>query len=204
MGMHRWHQLSCALWGHQVDNHRLTAGAADRHCRCGRRYLDRSGGVTRVRHTLSCFLGHHEYVPLGDRDAAREYVCVQCGHPLVFHEGLDPYRGERRFLKKVRYLCGLFGHRVAAVAARDGFVEYACHCGHTFLKEERDARTIRHPLICVAFGHWVRYVTTRERFDEFVCIHCGHPFCFAVGTAREKNAGHPSIDAIQEGKIALQ
>jgi hypothetical protein len=30
-------------------------------------------------------------------------------------------------------MCGLLGHRVQQVAVRDGFVEYACHCGHSFL-----------------------------------------------------------------------
>src|SRR5262249_41966879 len=108
-------------------------GSPDRSCRCGTPYLSRTGSITRVRHTLSCFLGHHQYEPLADRDGSREYVCVQCGHPLVFRDGHDPYRERTQFKKKVRYLCGLFGHRVAPVTIRDGFAEYACHCGHTFL-----------------------------------------------------------------------
>ena len=185
--MKLWRQLSCALWGHHVDNHVMAAGAARRACRCGHPYLGRAGQTTRVRHTLSCFLGHHRYEPLVDRDGSREYVCVQCGHPLVFRDHQDPYRQERRFEKKVRYLCGLFGHRVEAVAARDGFVEYACHCGHTFLKGATDATTIRHPMVCVFFGHYVRYVTSRGGFDEFLCVNCGHPFCFAQGQRQTAN-----------------
>ncbi len=39
------------------------------------------------------------------------------------------------FKKKVRYLCGLFGHRVRHVTTRDGYEEFACFCGHSFLKE---------------------------------------------------------------------
>ena len=67
-------------------------------------------------------------------------MCVRCGHPLLFHEDVDPYTTRLTFQKKVRYLCGLFGHRVDTVATRDGFVEYACHCGHTFLRAEWVAR----------------------------------------------------------------
>jgi hypothetical protein len=181
---------SCAIWGHQVDNHFLATHEAERQCRCGSRYLARDGSLTRVRHTLSCFLGSHTYTPLTDRDGCREYVCVQCGHPLVFRDGADPYRQADVFNKKVRYLCGLFGHRVVAIATRGGWSEYACHCGHTFLKadlERSDSKgqkgtTIRHPMVCVLLGHFVRYLTSRAGYDEFLCVNCGHPFCFARGT----------------------
>jgi hypothetical protein len=56
----RW---SCAVWGHHVDN-RVFGSATDRGrvCRCGSPYLARDGSATHVRHTLSCFLGHHTYV----------------------------------------------------------------------------------------------------------------------------------------------
>jgi hypothetical protein len=180
---------SCAIWGHHVDNHILATHEADRHCRCGSPYLAPDGSLTRVRHTLSCFLGHHTYIPLTDRDRCREYVCVQCGHPLVFRDGEDPYRQTAGFRKKVRYLCGLFGHRVTAIATRDGCVEYACRCGHTFLKAAQESTTIRHPMVCVFLGHFVRYLTSRggvrgAGYDEFVCVNCGHPFCFARGRAR--------------------
>ena len=179
-------QWSCALWGHHVDNRTLAEGGTRRSCRCGAGYLDRAGGITRVRHTLSCFLGRHRYQPLSDRHGTREYVCVQCGHPLVFRDHHDPYRGQARFEKKVRYLCGLFGHRVEAVTRRDGLVEYACHCGHTFMKPEGNATTIRHPMACVVLGHYVRFVTTRGGLDEFLCITCGHPFCFARGQEEQR------------------
>ena len=172
--------LSCALWGHHVDNRVLGSHHGPTRCRCGARYLSRDGSLTRVRHTLSCFVGTHSYTRLGDRDECREYVCVQCGHPLVYRSEHDPYHASSGFRKKVRYLCGLFGHNVSVVATRDGFVEYACHCGHTFLKGATDARTIRHPLVCVALGHYVRYVTARGGYHEFMCVNCGHPFCFAA------------------------
>jgi hypothetical protein len=120
---------SCRLWGHHVDNRVFSIEPESRQCRCGANYLRRDGSLTRVRHTLSCFLGKHTYAPLADRDGCREYVCVQCGHPLVFIDGADPYRRLPGFRKKVRYLCGLFGHRAVEVARRDGAIEYACHCG---------------------------------------------------------------------------
>ena len=176
-------RLSCALWGHHVDNHVFRRSLdRDRLCRCSERYLSTDGSHTRVRHTLSCFLGHHTYVRLANRDTHHEYVCVQCGHPLVFRAEADPYATAGEFKKKVRYLCGLFGHRVHRVASRNGFVEYACHCGHSFLKEEQGAEPapdiIRHPLLCVVAGHFVRYVTSRAGYSEYVCRNCGHPFCF--------------------------
>ena len=105
-------QLSCTIWGHHVDNHAFRSGPADRQCRCGEKYLKADGSHTRVRHTLSCFLGHHSYIRMADRDGHHEYVCVQCGHPLVFAAVDDPYASREQFRKKVRYLCGLFGHRV--------------------------------------------------------------------------------------------
>jgi DNA-directed RNA polymerase subunit RPC12/RpoP len=161
-------RLWCAVWGHEVDNHRFARqGAGHRRCRCGVTYLDRDGAHTHVRHTLSCFLGHHTYRKLIDRDGHTEYVCVQCGHPLLFEAGRDRYRRSTVFTKKVRYLCGLFMPR------------FACHCGHTFLKPQRDTSHITHPLICVFSGHRVRYLTSRGGYAEYVCRNCGHPFCFA-------------------------
>ena len=177
----RWlTRLSCAVWGHHVDNHAFRAArGAVRRCRCGHAYLATDGSTTRVRHTLSCFLGHHTYVRMADRDRHHEYACVQCGHPLVFAADLDPYASADVFEKKVRYLCGLFGHRVHKVTAREGFVEHACHCGHSFLKDDQPRRIIRHPMICVLSGHYVRYVASRSGYSEYICRNCGHPFCFA-------------------------
>jgi len=171
---------SCRVWGHHVDNHTFRRRhGQERSCRCGETYLRTDGSCTRVRHTLSCFLGHHTYVRMADRDRHHEYVCVQCGHPLVFAADRDPYAADRQFKKKVRYLCGLFGHRVHRVTARDGLVEHACHCGHSFLKNEREMDVIRHPMVCVVAGHFVRYVASRAGYSEYVCRNCGHPFCFA-------------------------
>ena len=176
----------CALWGHQVDNRRFGTSEPkpSRHCACGSAYLVEDGSFTHVRHTLTCFFGHHTYTKLIDRADHREYVCVQCGHPLVFERHRDPYANSAIFNKKVRYLCGIFGHHVHVVGDRDGFREFACHCGHTFLKPLHHAQLhITHPPICVASGHRIRFVARRGGYAEFVCRDCGHPFCFANSTA---------------------
>jgi len=173
-------KVSCGVWGHVVHNEVFReARGTTRRCRCGVDYLGEDGTSTHVRHTLSCFLRHHTYVRLADRDGVHEYVCVRCGHPLVYPANADPFADRERFGKKVRYLCGLFGHRVRALATRNGFTEYACHCGHSFLKAEGDARLIRHPLICFFTAHRIRFVERRQGFAEYVCTDCGHPFCFA-------------------------
>jgi hypothetical protein len=173
-------RMSCALWGHHVDNRLFRERVGQLPvCRCGALYLRTDRSYTRVRHTLSCFLGHHTYVRIACRHGHHEYACVQCGHPLLFEAASDPYVAREGFRKKVRYLCGLFGHRVHLVTTRDGFTEYACHCGHTFLKADRALDIVRHPLVCVTGGHHVRYVTSRAGYGEFVCRDCGHPFCFA-------------------------
>lgn len=182
----RWlSTVSCALWGHHVDNRVFQeAATAGRRCRCGHAYLAEDGSLTRVRHTLSCFLGHHTYKRLTDRDNHHEYVCIRCGHPLLFEAARDPYAGAALFAKKVRYVCGLFGHRVHRVTARNGFAEYACHCGHTFLKVDDGLEKVTHPMVCVIGGHVIRYVTRRAQFAEYVCRDCGHPFCFAESPTR--------------------
>ena len=195
-------QLSCLVWGHHVDNHVFKqAGGPHRRCRCGAHYLAEDRSLTHVRHTLSCFLGTHEYEKLADRHGCHEYVCVQCGHPLLFDAEHDPYAGAPAFKKKIRYLCGLFGHRVRHVATRDGFEEFACFCGHSFLKSVEEAppsntSKIRHPAICVVSGHRICYVTRRGGFAEYVCRDCGHPFCFAYDASHEgggarRPRGHP-------------
>ena len=177
---HAANRLSCQVWGHVVHNDVFRrATGRTRTCRCGTRYLDEDGSRTHVRHTLSCFLRHHTYVRLSDRDGVHEYVCVRCGHPLVYAADADPFADRDCFGKKVRYLCGLFGHRVKAVATRNGFTEYSCHCGHSFLKADAGADVIRHPLICFFFAHRIRFLARRGGFAEYVCTDCGHPFCFA-------------------------
>ena len=103
-------------------------------------------------------------------------AAILCSLP----KGTIPTRHPLFFNKKVRYLCGLFGHRVHHVTDRNGFSEYACHCGHTFLKAQGHMSHITHPLICVASGHRIRYVESRGGWAEYVCRDCGHPFCFAA------------------------
>ena len=172
-------KLTCRLIGHHVDNHVFRSAAKqDRVCGCGSIYLRQDGSLTHVRHTLSCFLGSHAYEPLAWRDGHHEYVCTQCGHTLLFQADGDPYSGNTAFRKKVRYLCGLFGHQVREVTTRDGFTEYACFCGHSFLKPSGIAGKIRHPAVCVLSGHAIRFLTTRDGYAEYVCVDCGHPFCF--------------------------
>ena len=94
-----------------------------------------------------------------------------------------PTRAGSASVKKVRYLCGLLGHRVHRVTTRHGYAEHACGCGHTFLKPETPLDRITHPLACVLFGHFVRVVARRAGHVEFVCRTCGHPFCFAQSRA---------------------
>jgi DNA-directed RNA polymerase subunit RPC12/RpoP len=172
-------RLGCAVWGHAVDNRvfRRAAGSA-RRCRCGAAYLSEDGTATRVRHTLSCFFRHHSYVRVAGREGHHEYVCVRCGHPLLFAEDDRRFGRRHAFTKKVRYLCGLFGHRVHAVVSRQGYIEYACHCGHTFLMVHGSRGRIRHPLICFFTAHRIRFLARRDGYAEYVCGDCGHPFCF--------------------------
>jgi DNA-directed RNA polymerase subunit RPC12/RpoP len=132
---------------------------------------------------------HHTYVRLADRDGVHEYVCVRCGHPLLFAAGADPFAERERFNKKVRYLCGLFGHRVKRIVERNGLVEFTCHCGHSFLKNEARMRKIRHPLVCFFTAHRVRYLTRRSGYAEYVCDDCGHPFCFADSKLKGSDPG---------------
>ena len=178
-------KLTCRLIGHHVDNH-VFRSAANQHrvCRCGSSYLREDGSLTHVRHTLSCFLGSHAYEPLARRDGHHEYVCTQCGHTLLFQADDDPYSDDTAFRKKVRYLCGLFGHQVREVTTRDGFTEYACFCGHSFLKDSHITGKVRHPAVCVLSGHSIRFLRTRDGYAEYVCVDCGHPFCFALPEAR--------------------
>lgn len=192
-------RLSCALWGHVVDNAVFRRETGARRCRCGADYLAEDAASTHVRHTLSCFLRHHTYVRLADRDGVHEYVCVRCGHPLVFPAHSDRFADKEQFAKKVRYACGVVGHRVWAVAERNGFIEYACFCGHSFLKDAVGARKIRHPLVCFFFAHRIAFVTNREGYAEYVCTDCGHPFCFVIPAEARRDlvvgaAPAPTID----------
>lgn len=179
-------RMFCWAWGHAVDNrvyrHRTRACT-----RCARECLGDDTRVVRVGHTLSCFLRHHTYERVGVRDGHAEYACVRCGHPLLFALGADPYDTSARFDKRVRYLCGLFGHHVHVVASRNGGTEYACHCGHTFVQHRDGESVIRHPLVCFFLGHWIRFLDARHGYSEYACRNCGHPFLFA-GRERQVSA----------------
>jgi predicted RNA-binding Zn-ribbon protein involved in translation (DUF1610 family) len=172
--------VTCALFGHRVDNREFARAAGpERRCGCGEEYLPQDGAHTRVRHTLSCFLREHTYVRSGTRHGHHEYMCVQCGHPLLFRVDRDPYAGVDQFGKKVRYLCNLFGHDVHTVCQRHGFTEYACDCGHTFLRPQAGLARATHPPVCTVAGHFVRFIERRDGYEEFRCRNCGHTFGFA-------------------------
>lgn len=171
----------CALVGHDVDNRVFArTGGAARTCPCGEPILREDGSETHVAHTLSCFFLGHVYSTACDRDGHRESVCERCGHPLVVRQG-SRYAARARFRKPVRYLCGIFGHRVHEVTTRDGHVEHACECGHSFLGAEPAGSLVRHRMRCVLSGHRVRFVGRRAGYSEFRCRDCGHPFCHPWG-----------------------
>jgi hypothetical protein len=171
-------RLCCLVFGHDIDNRRFREHG--RAClRCGETILPEDGSRTHVGHTLSCFLRHHTYISGGTRDGHHEYVCVQCGHPLLYPVESDPFRTRHGFTKRVRYLCGLFGHHVHTVTRREGRTEYACHCGHSFLGPRVDRARVTHPIACVLVGHFVRFVERRYGESEFLCETCGHTFFFA-------------------------
>jgi DNA-directed RNA polymerase subunit RPC12/RpoP len=117
---------------------------------------------------------------VGTRDGHNEYMCQQCGHPLLFEIDRDPYAPDGLFGKRVRYLCNLFGHRSHVVVERSGLTEYACGCGHTFLREARGLSRVTHPPICTVLGHFVRFVERRSGYSEHACLNCGHTFGFAT------------------------
>ena len=177
-------RLSCFLFGHRADNRELEVCTDPPTCHCGAAYLHTDGRYTRVAHTLVCFFGGHHYCFAGARDEHREYICIRCGHPLLLELRWDQTPRAGVFRKAVNYPCGLFGHRVHQVTERDAFTEYACFCGHSFLRRESGKRKIRHPLICVLLGHFIRFVGHRFGFAEFVCRNCGHPFSLACPPAR--------------------
>ena len=170
----------CTLLGHKVDHTRIARKACTPCVRCGAAILDQGPGTSRLAHTLSCFFGRHHYVVCGKRGQHNEYVCERCGHPLLFELGSDPYSSRNEFKKKVSYVCGLLGHRVHVVKKGPEATEYACRCGHSFLKAQSDLKEIRHPLRCVVLGHYVRVNNIRDLWAEYVCLRCGHPFCFKL------------------------
>ena len=168
--------VTCSLFGHRAG----TTGS----CRCGTPILPKDGERTRIRHVLSCFFLGHNYERMATRNEHHEYACRHCGHPLLFPVATDPYATREAFAKKVRYLCNLFGHRVHTVTRRAGATEYACHCGHSFLRDAEGLARVTHPLVCVVAGHFVRFVEDRNGYAEHVCTNCGHTFCFAAADTR--------------------
>src|SRR6185503_20751917 len=172
----------CTLLGHKVHHTTIANDSATRCARCGVAILDRGHGVSRVAHTLSCFFGWHHYVAVARRAAHNEYVCERCGHPLLFELARDPYSSHAKFKKKVNYLCGLLGHRVHVVETGSKTTEYACRCGHSFVKTEKALTLIRHPLTCVVLGHVITFNQTRSDWVEYVCLRCGHPFSFKLAS----------------------
>jgi hypothetical protein len=189
-------RISCLLLGHQINYqtacprgpvdiigdgrsgiNTLTVtqpSGALRICSCRKSIVPEA--ITRIRHVLGCFLAGHDYVFVGSRHRHQEYRCVDCGHPLLFREEANPYGVEQPFRKKVRYLCNLFGHKVHHVNERQSVHEYACDCGHTFLKAMGNIKKITHPLICLFAGHFVKQICRRNDLSELLCGHCGHTF----------------------------
>jgi predicted RNA-binding Zn-ribbon protein involved in translation (DUF1610 family) len=172
--------VRCTLLGHKVYHTRIASEACTACTRCGAAILDRGHRGSRIAHTLSCFLGTHHYVPIATRAAHHEYICEKCGHSLLFESARDPYEGSIRFKKRVNYACGLFGHHVHVVATGLKATEYACQCGHSFVKTQAALTMIRHPLACVLLGHLVTANQIRGHWAEYTCRRCGHPFYFKL------------------------
>lgn len=172
----------CMLLGHKVHHTRIDEASHTRCVRCEAAILGRDESVSRVAHTLTCFFGWHHYVGVAQRAGHNEYVCERCGHPLLYAADRDPYASNSKFRKKVNYGCGLFGHRVHVVRTESGTTEYACRCGHSFVKKQDALTVIRHPLTCVMLGHLVSINVIRGQWAEYLCLRCGHPFCFRLAT----------------------
>lgn len=132
----------------------------------------------RLGHVLTCFFGGHHYRKLTVRDGYNEYICDNCGHPLMFSEENDIFSEKNQFTKKVRYQCNITKHLVQKVVERNGFSEYACFCGHTFLKDQPNLTEISHPAICAWIGHITEHVCDRSGISEYVCRNCGHTFYY--------------------------
>ena len=177
--------IACTLLGHKVDHTRIAHDTITPCARCGAAILDRGSRVSRVAHTLSCFFGWHHYIAVGTRAAHNEYVCERCGHPLLFESSHDPYSNSGKFRKKVDYVCGLLGHRVHVVTTGPNTTEYACRCGHPFIKNAERSQSDSSPADLCLGWNFVTVNQTRGEWTEFVCLRCGHPFCFKLATHLE-------------------
>lgn len=170
--------VRCRLLGHKVHYTRIDRSAFTPCARCGVAILDEGPNISRVAHTLSCFFGWHHYVLIDKRSGHNEYACEKCGHPLLLALSSDTSSKVKRFKKRVNYACGLFGHRVHTVKTESTSTEYACRCGHSFVKTQTELTVIRHPLRCVLLGHSLTVNAVRGEWTQYVCFHCGHPFLF--------------------------
>ena len=176
-------RLTCRVFGHRFAGHsRTEAHGRKNQCSCGEPLIRADGSAAHVRHNLACFLGGHSYKKIGERAGHCEYVCGDCGHPLMFERKTSSYAYQERFRKFVRHRCAWFGHTVHEVTERRGLTEYACHCGHSFLLQAKGLTIVRHPLLCVMTGHRITLLARRDELSEFRCRDCGHPFCLADGT----------------------
>lgn len=175
-------KIVCLVFGHSVSNRTFAnQRGAFRQCPCGDIILKDDGSETHVSHTLSCFFFGHNYTRSEVRDGHSEYICEDCGHPLLFDRDTSAYARRQAFHKQVQYSCIPRGHRLHTVAERHGWVEYACDCGHSFLLPEKGRKKFRHPARCFFAGHRIGFVERRGEFEEFRCRDCGHPFCFVAG-----------------------
>jgi DNA-directed RNA polymerase subunit RPC12/RpoP len=173
-----YRDLICPLFGHRpvspgFENLPNTGNL----CRCGSDILGEET-ETRLRHVPDCFLKGHTCMRLDNRDGHHEFVCSSCGHPILIEEERTKYSKLRSLHKKQRYLCSVFGHQVHKVVDREGMTEYACRCGHSFLKTQNDLGEVKHPMVCLFSGHFVTFLAHRGDYAEYLCRNCGHTFYF--------------------------
>jgi len=172
-------RLRCVILGHDIQSDKTPFAPKSRQrCRCGKETLFEDKRQSRVGHILSCFFFGHDYLRVGERDGHAEFICKNCGHPLLFEERSSRYASKSTFHKAVSFACIVLGHKIHQVSRRNGITEYACHCGHSFLLSQPGLSTYRHPLACVVRGHYIRFVERRGFLSEFGCHVCGHTFCF--------------------------
>lgn len=172
-------RVRCVLFGHDTQSAKSRFAPKSRQrCRCGKETLFEDNRESRIGHILPCFFFGHDYLRVGDRDGHAEFICKNCGHPLLFEMRSSLYACKTTLHKPVSFACIVFGHKIHQVSERSGITEYACHCGHSFLLSEPGLSTYRHPLACVVRGHYIRFVERRGFLAEFGCHVCGHTFCF--------------------------